>query len=62
MTRKPVEPETPRSVKVVEVIRTVSIRGNGVDSVLREVVQYWDKDGALLTESDPLALEEKLDL
>jgi hypothetical protein len=57
--RKRVEPETPRSVKVVEVIQTVSIRGNGVDTVLREVTQYWDKNGTLLAENDPLVLGER---
>lgn len=54
MNRKPSEPETPRSVKVIEVIQTISIRGNGVDTVLREVTQYWDKDGTLLAEEDPV--------
>ncbi|TYS91934.1 carboxypeptidase [Rossellomorea aquimaris] len=62
MGRKPVEPETPRSVKTVEVIQTVSIRGNGVDTVLREVTQYWDKDGTLLAENDPCALNDEVDL
>lgn len=51
--RKPVEPETTREAKVIEVIETVSIRGNGVDTVLREVIQYWSKDGILLAENDP---------
>lgn len=51
--RKTVEPETTRSAKIVEVIETVSTRGNGVDTPVREVVQYWSKEGVLLAEQDP---------
>lgn len=61
VNRKPAEPETPRSVKTIEVIQTVSIRGNGVDTVLREVTQYWDKDGTLLAENDPCEGNEKVE-
>lgn len=50
---KQVDPETARSSKVIEVIETVSTRGNGVDTPFREVVQYWSKEGILLAESDP---------
>lgn len=50
---KPIEPETTRSAEVISVIKTVSTRGNGVDSVFREVIQYWSLDGKLLAESDP---------
>lgn len=57
--RKPAEPETPRSVKIVEVIQTVSIRGNGVDTPIREVTQYWSKEGALLAEDDPCKEERE---
>jgi Fe2+ transport system protein B len=57
--RKRVETETLRSVKIVEVIQTVSIRGDGVDTVLREVTQYWDKNGTFLAENDPLVLGER---
>lgn len=45
--------ETPRSVKLVEVIETVTIKGNGVSSPVREVIQYWSKEGKLLGEIDP---------
>ncbi|MDQ0270758.1 hypothetical protein [Cytobacillus purgationiresistens] len=55
--RKPVEPETTRRARIIEVIETVSIRGNGVDTVLREVTQYWSKEGVLLAESDPIKEE-----
>lgn len=51
---KPAEPETPRSVEVIEVIKTVAIRGNGADTLLREVIQYWDLEGKLLAEYDPI--------
>jgi hypothetical protein len=53
MNVKPVSPETPRSVKIIEVIQTVTARGNGVDEVLREVTQYWSKEGKLLADDDP---------
>lgn len=53
MPPRSVEPETPRKVKLVEVIETVSIRGNGVDTPVREVTQYWSKEGKLLGEIDP---------
>jgi hypothetical protein len=49
---KPIEPQTTKSAKVIEVIETISFRGNGVDTVFREVVQYWSKDGELLAERD----------
>lgn len=52
--RKPVDPETTRKARVIEVIETVSIRGNGVDTTVREVIQYWSKDGVLLAEKDPI--------
>ncbi|MCM3665525.1 hypothetical protein M3204_13995 [Mesobacillus subterraneus] len=51
--KKPVEPVTTRSARIVEVIETVSIRGNGVENPVREVIQYWSKDGILLAEQDP---------
>ncbi|PKR82421.1 hypothetical protein [Heyndrickxia camelliae] len=52
--RKPVDAETPRSVKFVEVIETQTGRGNGVDNAFRIVTQYWSKEGKLLGEIDPL--------
>lgn len=51
--RKSVEPETTRNAKLIEVIQTVSIRGNGVYTPVREVIQYWSKEGILLAEKDP---------
>lgn len=51
--RNPVKAETPRSVKVIEVIETISLRGDGVKSPCRQVTQYWSKEGRLLGENDP---------
>jgi Fe2+ transport system protein B len=53
--RKPIEPEVTRMAKIIEVIETVSTRGNGVDTVHRQVIQYWTKEGKLLAEHDPCA-------
>ncbi len=50
---KPVEAQTPRSVEIIEVIQVIALRGNGVDEMVREVKQYWSKDGYLLAEYDP---------
>jgi hypothetical protein len=58
---KPVSPETTRKAKLIEVIQTVSIRGNGVDTVLREVTQYWSKEGKLLAEHDPCPNDKVFD-
>jgi hypothetical protein len=58
MNKNPIEPETTRSAKVIEVIETFSVRGNGVDSVFREVIQYWSKDGKLLAENDPCSKQK----
>ena len=46
--------ETTRSARTTEVIETISIRGEGIDSTdpVREVFQYWTKDGELLAEND----------
>jgi len=45
---------TTRSAELVQVIRTVSVRGRGIEGdSIREVTQYWAFDGELLAESDP---------
>jgi hypothetical protein len=59
-TRKPIEPETVRRVKLIEVIETVSLKGNGIDTIAREVTQYWSKEGVLLAENDRLKGENKV--
>jgi putative protein kinase ArgK-like GTPase of G3E family len=55
---KPIEPETTRNAKIIEVIQTISVRGNGVDTVHREVIQYWTKEGKILAEKDPCENDE----
>jgi hypothetical protein len=52
-----VRPDTPSSVKVVQVIETVAMRGRGDDErdPVRSVKQYWTFDGVLLAEKDPCA-------
>ena len=43
------------SAKLIEVIMTVSNRGNGtVENPHREVIQYWDLEGEMLAEVDPI--------
>ncbi len=50
---KPLRLSTPQSVELVEVIRVVAPRGAGVEGdPIRLVVQYWDKDGMMLSEFD----------
>lgn len=51
-SKRGVTPETPSQVKLVEVIQTVCKRGNGIDETVRNVFQYWSKDGKLLAEKD----------
>lgn len=45
---------TPRSARIIEVIETVANRGAGVEGdPVRDVTQYWTKDGDFLAERDP---------
>jgi hypothetical protein len=40
--------------KVIEVIQTtLEVRGNGKDTPLRVITQYWSLQGDLLAEVDP---------
>ena len=48
----PIDNQPPKSVKVIEVIEVIAYRGNGEDTIFREVIQYWSKDGKLLAEKD----------
>lgn len=42
-----------RSAIVMQVIKTVSVTGEGVaGDPVREVIHYWDTDGTLLAEVD----------
>jgi hypothetical protein len=41
------------NAKLIEVIETVSLKGEGVKGdPVRHVTQYWSKDGILLAEKD----------
>lgn len=45
--------ETPSKAELIEVIHTVATRGKGVHGdPIRNVDQYWSKDGELLAEKD----------
>lgn len=45
--------KTPSKAELIEVIHTVATRGKGVHSdPIRNVDQYWNKDGKLLAEKD----------
>ena len=47
------------AARVVKVIETRSLRGDGTEQdMCREVIQYWNFDGELLAEKDPF-IEEK---
>lgn len=48
------------SARVIRVIETTSLRGEGTqDDLCRIVTQYWDFDGNLLAENDPCVVERK---
>lgn len=55
-----VRPRGTDSAEVIQVIRTKSLRGEGMQQDLcRIVTQYWDFDGNLLAENDPCAKEKE---
>ena len=39
--------------KIVEVIKTASLKGDGRKEICRQVEEYWSMDGQLLWEKDP---------
>ncbi len=39
--------------RVIQVIQSETLRGNGITTVMRAVTQYWSLDGDLLAEIDP---------
>lgn len=41
--------------KVIQVIQSETIRGDGRVTVMRPVIQYYTLDGEFLAENDPLA-------
>ncbi|WP_323081566.1 hypothetical protein [Limosilactobacillus reuteri] len=47
--------KTPSKAELIEVIHTVATRGKGVHGdPIRNVDQYWSKDGELLAEKDTI--------
>lgn len=57
---KSIECETPRKVRLIEVIETVALRGDGENTIARLVTQYWSKEGQLLAENDPQAHNDEV--
>lgn len=50
----PVYPRGTDSARVIQVIETKAMRGEGTDiQPSREVTQYWTLDGEFLAENDP---------
>ena len=48
------------SAKVIQVIETVAMRGDGSpENMCRWVRQYWSLEGELLAENDPCEEEKK---
>ena len=55
---KMARPRGTDSAKVIQVIKTESMRGEGtLDDLCRIVTQYWDFEGNLLAENDPCITE-----
>lgn len=55
-----VRPSGTNSARVIQVIETMALRGEGTENdKCREVKQYWDFEGKLLAESDPCAKEKE---
>lgn len=51
----PVKCQTPNQVRRMEVIQVWCARGAGTaEDPVRTVVQYWDDEGHLLAERDPI--------
>lgn len=51
---KSVRPKVVDSAKVIQVVETKALRGNGTEGApFRYVIQYWSFDGCLLAEKDP---------
>lgn len=49
-----------KEVMVMQVIRTTNAtRGNGRDTPIRAITQYWSMDGDLLAEVDPCAVSDQ---
>ncbi len=52
-----------RNVRVVEVIRVSGVTGKGLanDDPVREVIEYWTKDGKLIARHDQLDRTDYID-
>ena len=46
------------NAKVIQVIQTVSVKGNSTElDLCREVIQCWDFEGNLIVTKDPLKMD-----
>lgn len=53
--KDPVRPRGTDCAEVIQVIKTVSLRGIGIDKdPARLVTEYWSLDGEKLAEADPI--------
>ena len=53
MANKDIIPDAVTSVDVIQVIRTVAMRGAGTpNDPCRNITQFWTMDGALIKETD----------
>jgi hypothetical protein len=53
MTNKDIIPDAVTSVDVIQVIRTVAMRGAGTqEDPFRNITQFWTMDGLLIKETD----------
>jgi hypothetical protein len=46
--------------KVIQVIEAEVVRGNGRETIMRPVKQYWSFEGVLLAEADPLPGDDRV--
>lgn len=52
-------PQETKSARVIQVIETVSLAGDGTDAdPVYEVHQYWTLDGDLLAKNDPFSQDD----
>ncbi len=55
-----VRPRGTDSARVIQVIETTALRGEGTeDDKCRQVKQYWNFNGKLLAENDPCIKEKE---
>ena len=57
--KKVVRPRGTDSARMIKVIETRALRGNGEDDdPVRAVKQFWNLDGNLIAENDPFSYED----